>query len=158
MARLMNTTTNNTATGSTTKAKHRAGKVGAVVAAVASVAGMVFAASPATAAAYPTSSFYISDGQGSYYSGTLTWYNRSVGITGTFKSVGCRRVYGAAYANNLLDWDNSTTWCNTTRTQSINLDANVVGGATSARIWMTTGDPDVVLDYDECFRDNSYCA
>lgn len=74
-------------------------KAGAVVAAAASVAGMVFAAAPASAtvAAYPTSDFSIEVGA-SYYKGTVTWYNRSVSVNGAFKASGCRRVYAEAIA------------------------------------------------------------
>lgn len=140
----------------TTRSRTR--KLSAAVAAVASVAGMVFAAAPATAAVYPTSTFFISDGDGSYYSGTVTWYNRSVGITGTFKAVGCRRVYGEAWANDLLDWDNSALWCNHTRTQSIALDANVVGGATWVVVGIAEDNASSYSDLDVCRRGVSTCG
>ncbi|MEU4770012.1 hypothetical protein AB0H12_43020 [Actinosynnema sp. NPDC023794] len=122
-----------------TTTRSRTRKVGAAVAAVASVAGMVFAAAPVTAAVYPTSTFSISDGEGSYYAGTVTWYNRAVGITGTFKAVGCRRVYGKAWASDELDWNNSALWCNHTRTQPIELDADVVGNWRSSSVFSLPG-------------------
>ncbi|ROP42449.1 hypothetical protein [Saccharothrix texasensis] len=49
---------------------------------------------------------------------------------------GFRRGYGEARANTLLDWNNSALWCNRTRTQSIDLDADVVGGATVVVVGM----------------------
>ncbi len=144
----------------TTKAKSRARKVGAAVAAVASAGGMVFAATPAdaTVAAYPTSTFPIEVGA-SYYKGTVTWYNRSVGVTGAFKAVGCRRVYAEARAGStFLDWDSSSTWCDKSGQAPISLDANVTGGATKVYVWMTTGNPAEGLEYVTCYRGVSACA
>ncbi|MEU4769435.1 hypothetical protein AB0H12_39955 [Actinosynnema sp. NPDC023794] len=140
----------------TTKSRTR--KLGAAVAAMVSVAGMLLAAAPATAAAYPTTDFYVWDSKGSYYSGTVTWYNRSVGITGTFNTVGCRRVYGEAWANTRrLDWGNSALWCNHLRTQSIPLDANVAGGATTVVVGMADENAVTYLDYVTCYRGDSVC-
>lgn len=143
-----------------TPAKSRTRKVGAAVAAVASVAGMVFAAAPATAtvAAYPVSYFSVSDGLGSYYSGTATWYNRSVGATGTFKAVYCSRIYGRAFTGSTsLDFVSSSTWCNRTASATLNLDANVVGGANKIWIYMTDEDG-YYLDGDTCYRNVTYCV
>lgn len=140
------------------RGKSRARKAGAAVAAVASVAGMVFAAAPATAAEYPTSSFSISDGEGSYYYGTATWYNRSVGLTGTFKAVQCRRIYGRAFTGSTsLDFKSSSTWCNRTGQAPMGLDANVVGGADNIWVYMT--DPyGNYIDGDTCYRNYSVCV
>lgn len=140
----------------TTKTKSRLRKVGAAVAAVASVSGMVFAATPANAA-YPTSTFPIVYGA-SYYKGTVTWYNRSVGVTGAFKAVGCRRVYAQAWAGSTWqDWQSSSTWCDRSGEATLSVNADVAGGATRANVWMTTGDPYEGLQYFTCYRNISAC-
>jgi hypothetical protein len=142
------------------KAKSRTRKVGAVVAAVASVTGMVFATPPATAAAYPTSTFSIQVGA-SYYTGTVTWYNRAVGVTGAFKAVGCRRVYAdARIASNgrRLDIQSSSTWCDESGPAPLPLDADVAGGATKVNVWMTTENPKHGLEHFTCYRDINECT
>lgn len=142
----------------TTKAKSRTRKFGAVVAAVASVAGTVFAAAPATAAAYPTSTFPIEVGA-SYYKGTVTWYNRAVGVDGAFKAVGERRIYAQAWAGRTwLDWNSSSTWTDRSGPASLPLDADVAGGATRVQVWMTSGDPYDGLEYFTCYRGESVCS
>lgn len=98
-----------------TTARNLARKLGVIVAAVASVVGMVFVAAPATAtaAAYPVSHFSVDYGS-SYYIGTITWYNRSVHITGTFKAVGCKRIYAEGFAGaTSVGLVSSSTWCDT---------------------------------------------
>ncbi|MEU4445366.1 hypothetical protein AB0K14_22140 [Actinosynnema sp. NPDC050801] len=161
----------------TPKAKSRTRRVGAVLAAVASIAGMIFAVAPATAApaaalaapatapadtatvaGYPTSSFSIVYGA-SYYRGTVTWYNRAVGVTGTFKAVGCRRIYGEAWNNDtFLDDASSSTWCDRVGSAPFTLDANTVGGANEVYIWMTTEDPRYFLEGVVCYRGVSVCV
>ncbi|MCX5098313.1 hypothetical protein OG887_01840 [Streptomyces sp. NBC_00053] len=90
------------------------------------------ASTPATAAAYPTTSVKVSDGAGSYISGTLTWYNRSVDFTGTLKSVGCRRAWYSVFDGyaNPLGARSSSTHCNTVTSVPATLPADVVGGGT----------------------------
>ncbi|SMC89943.1 hypothetical protein [Lentzea albidocapillata] len=140
------------------KAKNRRRKIGAVVAAVTSAAGMVFAAAaPATAAAYPTSTFSIEVGA-SYYKGTVTFYNRSVGVDGAFKAVGDRRIYAQAWSGTWLDWQSSSTWSNRSGPASLALTANVEGGAYSVDVWMTSGNPYDGLEYFTCYRGNSVCV
>ncbi|RSN33282.1 hypothetical protein DL990_14935 [Amycolatopsis sp. WAC 01416] len=142
----------------TTKAKSRLRKVGAAVAAVASAGGMVFAATPATAADYPTSKFRIEVGE-SYYIGTVTWYNRSVGVNGAFKASGCRRVYAEARAGTRwLGWQSSSTWCDESGPAPLTVSADIDGGATKVYVWMTTEDPKKGLEYFTCFRTLSACA
>jgi hypothetical protein len=139
------------------KDRTTARKAGAVVAAVASVAGMVFAAAPATAADYPTSTFEIEVGA-SYYKGAVTWYNRSAGVDGAFKAVGYRRIYAQAWAGGTwLGWQSSSTWYNTSGPASLPLTANVEGGATEVAVWMTSGNPYDGLEYFLCYRGDSTC-
>ncbi|MEJ2858577.1 MULTISPECIES: hypothetical protein [unclassified Saccharothrix] len=142
----------------TTKAKSRRRKVGAVVAAVASVAGMVFAASPATAgvAAYPTSEFKVPYGA-SFYNGTVTWYNRSVGVTGTFRATGCRRIYARAFKGGTsLGFRSSSTWCDTTAPATLTPPADVVGGADNAWVYMTDA-AGTYLHGQTCYRSSGVC-
>ena len=143
-----------------TTTRSRTRKLGAAVAAMAAVAGMVFTAAPATAApaAYPTSSFSIVVGA-SYYTGTVTWYNRSVGVDGAFKAVGERRVYAQAWAGRTwLDWDSSSTWTDRSGPASLALDTDVQGGALRAHVWMTSADPYDGLEYFTCYRSESVCS
>lgn len=137
-------------------------KGGAVGAAIAAVAGVAFAATPATAApatatAYPTSTFEIPYGA-SYYNGTVTWFNRSVGVDGNFKAVGCHRVYGQAWAGNTeLDYQSSSTHCDYANVQPIPLDANVAGGATEVYVWMT--DAKGIFQFGNiCYRGVAKCV
>ncbi len=143
-----------------TPAKDRTRKVGVAVAAVASVAGMVLAAAPATATttAYPTSTFSIEVGA-SYYKGTVTWYNRSVGVDGAFKAVGERRIYAQAWSGRTwLDWNSSSTWTDRSGPASLPLDADVEGGSTRVNVWMTSADPYDGLEYFTCYRYDSVCS
>ncbi|QQQ79975.1 hypothetical protein IOD16_17215 [Saccharothrix sp. 6-C] len=140
--------------GSTAKSRTR--KVAAVAAAVAVVAGVVTAAAPATAADYPTSSFAISYGA-SYYNGTVTWYDRSVGVTGTLKAVGCLRANAAVWAGGTrLDPERTSLWCDRTGTTGLSLEANVAGGADRVDIWLadSSGDP---LAGVTCYPTSSFC-
>ncbi|MEU4804495.1 hypothetical protein [Actinosynnema sp. NPDC023587] len=133
-------------------------KIGAVVAAVTWVAGTVLAAAPATATAYPTSTFPIEVGA-SYYIGTVTWYNRAVGVDGAFKAVGERRVYAQAWAGRTwLDWESSSTWTNRSGPASLPLTADVAGGSTRVNVWMTSDDPYDGLEYFTCYPTNSVCS
>jgi len=127
------------------------------VAAVASVAGMVFAAAPATAAAYPTSEISIVYGA-SHYKGTIIWYNRSVSITGNFKATGCRRIYAEGFAsNNSVGVVSSSTWCDKSGPATLPLDtSHVVGGP--SRIWVyMTNENGVFLEGNNCYPGYVYC-
>lgn len=113
-----------------------------VVAAVASVAGMVFAATPATttAADFPSSDFEIGYEMSSY-DGSIIWYNRSVRVTGVFRASGCRRVYARAFPSSAnVDFVSSSTWCNTIGSAPLPLGtSNVIGGPTKIWVYMTDG-------------------
>ncbi|WP_436500456.1 hypothetical protein [Actinokineospora sp. HUAS TT18] len=147
MVRLKDTTT-----------KSRTRKFGVLGAAVASVAGMVFAAAPASAtvAEYPTSTFKVPYGA-SFYNGTATWFNRAVEVTGTFRATGCRRIYARAFAgSNSLAFVSSSTWCGTTAPATLALDTNVVGGADNIWVYMTD-DTGKYLHGQTCYRGASTC-
>ncbi|MFJ8437229.1 hypothetical protein ACIQ9P_38650 [Kitasatospora sp. NPDC094019] len=102
----------------------------ASVAVSAPLTAPAVAAPAATAAAYPTTPVHVADGAGSYITGTLTWYNRSVGFTGTLKSVGCRRAWYSVFDGyaNPLGPRSSSTHCNTVTSVPATLPADVVGG------------------------------
>ncbi|MFD5271525.1 hypothetical protein [Streptomyces sp. NPDC058335] len=135
--------------------KSRTRKVGVAVTAAASVAGMVFAATPAAAAGSAEFSVVYT---ASYYQGTATWSNRSVSIDGWFKASNCRRVYVVAWAGStLLDEKSSSTWCNRSGPADFILDANVVGGSDNIWVYMTTEDPDNILKAQTCYR-SGYCV
>lgn len=102
----------------------------------ATLTAPAIAAAPATAAVYPTSTVSLSDGNGSFISGQLTWYNRSVHFDGLLGATGCRRAYFSALnsANQSLDARSSSTHCNTTVGVPVDLSADVAGGAASVYI------------------------
>ena len=124
-------------------------KVCAILAAVAAAAALVLAGAPAASAspaAYPTTLFSVFSGD-SYFTGEITWYNRSVGILGGFNAVGCRRVYGTSWAGTTpLDERSSSTHCNTYTNETIPLDANVPGGASHVYISLTDASGRVLDD------------
>jgi len=134
--------------------KTLARKIGATMSAIAAAAGLVLAGAPAATAApasYPTQHFGVGFDL-SDYSGTLTWYNRSVGLVGTFKAVGCRRVYAAAWAGSTrLDYRSSSTHCDSTAPAPITLNADKPGGAGMVDIWMTDAYGNI-LDEEVLFR------
>ncbi|WP_344495848.1 hypothetical protein [Streptomyces enissocaesilis] len=113
------------------KVKSRTRKAGVAVTAVASVAGMVFAATPAAAAGSATFSI---DYGASYYKGAATWSNRTVDVAGSFKADICRRVYVRAFAGSTtLDVKSTSGWCNRSGPANFTLAADVssVGPTTS---------------------------
>jgi hypothetical protein len=142
-----------------TTAKSRTRKAGAVVAAVASVAGMVFAAAPATAATadFPVSYFAMPYGA-SYYNGTATFTNRSVDVIGAFKASNSRRIYARAFAGSTsLDFKSTSLWTNRSGEAHIPLDANVVGGSDNIWVYMTD-EADRHLVEVTCYRGVTYCV
>jgi len=140
--------------GSTAKSRTR--KVAAVAGAVAMVAGVASSTAQATTADYPTSSFAISSGA-SYYNGTVTWYNRSVGVTGTLKAVGCLRANAAVWVGDTrLDPERTSLWCDRTGTTALSLEANVAGGADRVDIWLADSSGDR-LSGVTCYPTSSFC-
>ncbi|WP_328613827.1 hypothetical protein OHS18_36510 [Amycolatopsis sp. NBC_00355] len=108
---------------------------GPVVQPAAAAGSPELAASAAAAAraAYPTNHFNVPYGA-SYAQGTLTWYNRSVGVTGTRKvhSV-CQRFYLYTYdsAVHELDVRSTSLLCPTAQAAitPFSVPADVPGGA-----------------------------
>jgi hypothetical protein len=120
-------------------------KIAAGLGTVALTAG-VFLASPVTAAhatTYPKTSFNVTWGN-TYTKGTLTWYNRSVGLTGWDRSVSttdCRVTRAYTYDSNwkLLGSAHSSVVCNASALFSFTVPANVVGGARHVKICLAKG-------------------
>ncbi|MCX5613306.1 MULTISPECIES: hypothetical protein [unclassified Streptomyces] len=107
---------------------HLAAALGSVVL----TAGTLLCAPAAGAqtAAYPTTAVDVTYGA-SYVRGTLTWYNRSVGVEGTLRAVGCRRAWFGAYgaSGNELGARSTSTKCDVTYPVSTGIPADVPGGA-----------------------------
>jgi len=122
---------------------------------VLAAAAAVFAAAPAATAApaaYPTSPFDVTY-TASYARGTATWYNRSVGVTGTFKASNCRRMYAFTYTANStpLDARSTSLHCNNTAPVDFSVLADVPGGAASLIICLADAD-DRLLECTEYQR------
>ncbi|WAZ26682.1 DUF3869 domain-containing protein [Streptomyces cinnabarinus] len=125
------------------------------VTAAASVAGVVFAATPATAAVTAGATVSIEYGA-SYYKGTASWSNRSVAVDASFKATGCRRVYVRAFAGSTsLDFKSTSTWCDRSGPADFALAADVVGGSDNIWVYMTDGNQNY-LKGQTCYR-AGYC-
>ncbi|GAA3585017.1 hypothetical protein GCM10022222_82050 [Amycolatopsis ultiminotia] len=119
----------------------------AVLCAVATLAGLVIAAPPSNAAAYPTNSFDVTFGA-SYARGTITWFDRSVRLTGTMRSLsssGCRRTIGFTYnadVSKQLGERGTSSQCGDVikALTPIDVPADVPGGAGFATVCLTDGD------------------
>ncbi|MBW5425770.1 hypothetical protein GKQ77_30120 [Streptomyces sp. BG9H] len=126
-------------------------QLSAAVGAVALTAGALLGAPAAGAQAtdYPTNSFRVEVGN-TWTDGKLTWYNRSVLVEGTHKSVSsagkayCRLTWGRTYdASRALvgtrGSDPGDMACGTTRSFSFVVPADIVGGAQLVRICLDDG-------------------
>ncbi|GFM95869.1 hypothetical protein [Streptomyces fulvorobeus] len=92
----------------------------------------------AQATAYPTTPFDVTVGN-TYTRGTITWYDRSVGVTGTEKSVdvsNCRgtTVFTLDSARHQLDFNYSGGVCGTSAAFTAPATADVPGGASFVRV------------------------
>lgn len=104
---------------------------------LAAAALTLLPAGHANAASAPPSKYAVSYGQ-TYSKGTLTWYNRSVQLTGEQKSVSassCRKTYIAAYRSDggpkytRLSERTTKPVCGKSIDISVNVPADTVGGA-----------------------------
>jgi len=88
--------------------------VGSAVLTAATVLGAP--AAGAQTAAYPTTPITNVSYGASYISGALTWYNRSVGVDGALRAVGCRRAWVGTYdaSGNPLGAKSTSTKCDVT--------------------------------------------
>jgi hypothetical protein len=137
-------------------------RIGMILAAAAAVltvvtGSTVAAAAPAGADAYPTLNFLIKDGTGGYYSGTVTWYNRSVGVIGAFNASGCERAYATSIVDlKALDARSTSLHCDTVTDASFSLSADVPGGAN--RVYLAIkSEYGRVYDSTNCWRETMIC-
>jgi hypothetical protein len=137
-------------------------RIGMILAAAAAVLTVVTgstaaAAAPAGADAYPTLNFLIKDGTGGYYSGTVTWYNRSVGVIGAFNASGCERAYATSIVDlKALDARSTSLHCDTVTDASFSLSADVPGGAN--RVYLAIkSEYGRVYDSTNCWRETMIC-
>ncbi|MEV6443062.1 hypothetical protein [Amycolatopsis sp. NPDC051716] len=118
----------------------------------------VAGAAPAGAADYPVSYFLVKDGTGGYFSGRVTWYNRSVGIVGSLNSSGCERALARSIVNlKELDARSTSLRCNTVTSVSFSLSADVPGGADRVYVDLTD-EYGRILDFMNCYRGNPDCV
>lgn len=129
------------ATGTTAHAQSSASvSVTAVPVALAASAP----AAPAAPAAYPTSPVDVTYGN-TYVRGTLTWYYRSVGFTGTWRAIpssGCRRVFIETYdsGGHPLGARSTSTLCDGVKPVELTIPADIPGGAATVGVCLDDGD------------------
>ncbi|MET9518307.1 hypothetical protein [Streptomyces sp. NPDC002994] len=112
---------------------HFAAALGSVVLTAGTLLGAP--AAGAQTAAYPTTPFDVTFGA-SYVRGTLTWYNRSVGVDGTLRAVGCHSAWFGTYGasgNELGAWSTGTK-CDVTYRFKTEIPADAPGGAAYVRV------------------------
>ncbi|MDT7843312.1 hypothetical protein [Streptomyces justiciae] len=128
---------------------HLAAALGSVVL----TAGTLLAApaAGAQASAYPTTAYAPVTVGNTWTKGTITWYNRSVAVVGTHKSVSaagpayCRRTWAYTYDANGARLGSAgsvaaDTACGTTKNfSSFVVPADVVGGAAFVRVCLDDG-------------------
>jgi hypothetical protein len=128
-----------------------------LVAAPTAVVPAVAAAAPTSAVAYPTSNFLIRDGSGGYFSGTVTWYNRSVSVVGAFNASSCERVEARSLAwTTLLDARSTSVHCGTQTDEHFLLDADVPGGADRVYIKIEN-EHGRIFELTNCWRASLVC-
>lgn len=112
-------------------------------------AGAMLTGAPAVgahAASYPVSKFDVTVGN-TYTRGTITWYSRSVTLSGVEKSVDVNACRGTtAYTLNsknqqLVKRRANIIPCGTSSKFSMNVPANVPGGAAVVRVCLDTDVP-----------------
>ncbi|KQV11907.1 MULTISPECIES: hypothetical protein [unclassified Kitasatospora] len=121
--------------------------------------GMLVSAPAATAQAsdYPHWDFDVTLGN-TYTRGTVTWFNRSVSVTGEHKSVdpaSCRgtTAFTLDSAGHQLNHSLSDHQvCGTSAKFTFNVPANVPGGAASVRVCLDNGAQNSPITYLLCER------
>jgi hypothetical protein len=130
-------------------------RLAAALCGVALTAGTMLSAPTATAqaSAYPTKPFDVTVGN-TFTRGTITWYARSVSVTGVQKSVDADNCRGtSAFTLNSADSElgrgfSNERACGESRDFSLHVEADVAGGAAVVRICLDDGGaPDNVTYY-----------
>ncbi|MGY3676495.1 hypothetical protein [Streptomyces sp. TE33382] len=115
--------------------------------AVGAVLAPGMAAAHAPAAAYPTSAFDIEFGA-TWTKGTITWYNRSVGVTGKHRSVeagspaNCRNTSVDTLRADLSPLGGAGSYpdtCGATKSYKFDVSADVRGGAAYVDVCLADG-------------------
>jgi hypothetical protein len=117
------------------------------------LATLVVTAPPALAASYPTKHFRVEYGN-TYSDGYVTFYNRSVGVTGEQKSVsttpsGCRYTHAEAFnsSGGKIGEGDSQVTCGRSEKFTIKpFPADVAGGAAYVRVWLVSYEYSDYLD------------
>ena len=117
------------------------------------LATLVVTAPPTLAASYPTKQFRVEYGN-TYSDGYLTFYNRSVGVTGEQKSVsttpsGCRYTHAEAFnsSGGKIGEGDSQVTCGRSEKFTIKpFPADVAGGAAYVRVWLVSYEYSDYLD------------
>jgi hypothetical protein len=120
---------------------------------VVALTALVVAAPTALAASYPTKHFRVEYGN-TYSDGYVTFYNRSVGVTGEQKSVasdtvGCRYTHAEAFdsRNVRIGEGDSPPTCGRSEKFTIKpFSADVAGGAAYVRVWLVSYEYSDYLD------------
>ncbi len=119
---------------------------------VVALAGLVLVAPQATAqAAYPTNPFRVSYGA-TYAQGTMTWYNRTVRLTGNLRSLsssGCRKAYAVTFDSAIepLGERNTGPQCgDAIKPFQLDVPADVAGGAFATSVCLLDGNGAVLGD------------
>jgi polyisoprenoid-binding protein YceI len=120
-------------------------RLAAALCGVALTAGTLLSAPAASAqaSAYPTTPFDVTVGN-TYTRGTITWYGRSVNVSGEIKAADAANCRGTAVftltsAKVQLGSGDSATVC-TSAPFSVNVEANVPGGAAIVRVCLDDGE------------------
>lgn len=94
----------------------------------------------------------------SYLTGTITFYNRSVSVTGAAHFVGCRTIYATAYdiqeggGLKRIDIGSSSPQCDRDHLINIPLSADTPGGADMVMLEMRDGDGKNLGPFEEYHR------
>lgn len=130
-----------------------------MLATLVAATGLTLVGAP-NALAADAASVYLSGNDGTYFSGTVNFTNRSASVDGVVypSSNRCRRVNAAALdsVSHPLDLQGTKLWCTMSSPQHIPLTANVPGGA--VKIGISLLDPDgYSVDICWVYRGNTAC-
>ncbi|MEU1037832.1 hypothetical protein [Streptomyces sp. NPDC005907] len=134
-------------------------RLAAMLCGVALTAGTLLSAPAATAqaSAYPTSKFDVTVGN-TFTRGTITWYARSVTLTGVHRSVDvdyCRGTSAFTLTSRNAELGRGFSderVCGTSREFTLPVEADVQGGAAVVRVCLDDGGAPDNITYYKCER------